>query len=228
MKLPCEMVRDLLPLYHDGVCSQVSSVLVGEHLASCEDCQRVLKEIDSEIQVPEMEKDAARGLQSLQKTWKKSLTRACVKGICIAVLIFIVIIDCVVALTQWKCLPITAHGMEVAEIYRLEDGRILYRLNVPEDAWCRNYKFEDRDGKSYKIPVRAIIELGEKQGWPSTLDDYQMIDAGEGNAYREKMGETPITQWYIGHPDNAILVYEEGMEVEPAPEVLEEKYGANG
>lgn len=227
MKLPCEMVRDLLPLYHDGVCNEVSSVLVREHLANCEDCQQVLEKIDSEIEVPEMEKDAARGLRSLQKTWKKSLTRACVKGICIALLIFIVIIDCVVALTQWKCLSITTYGMEVAEIYQLKDGRILYRLEVPKDAWCRDFKFEDQDGKNYKIPVRPLIALSEKQGWPSTLDDYQMIDAGESNAWREERGEPPITQWYIGHPNDAILVYEEGMPVEPAPKELEARYGAD-
>lgn len=225
MKLPCEMIRDLLPLYHDGVCSQVSSVLVREHLTDCEDCRRVLKHIDSEIEVPKMEKNTARGLVSVQKAWKKSIKRACLKGVCAAVLIFAVVIGCLLALTQWSWLPVTTYGMEVAEIYRLEDGRILYRLDVPEDAWCREYKFEDHDGKNYKIPVRAIIELNEKVGWPSTLGEYQLIDAEESNTWRQNRGEPVITQWYVGHPDDAILIYEEGMHLEPAPAELEAVYG---
>lgn len=225
MKLPCEMIRDLLPLYHDGVCSEVSSVLVKEHLTDCEDCQRVLKNIDSEIEVPKMEKNAAKGLLSVKKAWKKGIKRACLKGFCIAALIFAVVTGCLLALTQWRCLPVSAYGMEVAEIYQLEDGRILYRLNIPENAWCREYKFEDHDGKNYKIPVRAVIELNEKEGWPSTLREYQMIDAGESNAWRQSMGDSVITQWYIGSPGDAILIYEEGMRLEPAPAELEARYG---
>jgi len=225
MKLPCEMVQDLLPLYHDGVCSEVSAALVREHLAQCGECRNVLERIDAALEVPEAEKAAAEGLLSVKKRWEKSISRACVKGFCIAALVFAVIAGGMLALTQWKCLPITTQGMEVAEIYRLEDGRILYRLKVPKDAWCREFKFEDHDGKSYKIPVRAILELNEKEGWPSVLDDYQMIDAGEGNAWRETMGAVPVAQWYIGRPGEALLVYEEGMAVAPAPAELEVQFG---
>ena len=40
MKLPCEMIQDLLPLYHDGVCSEVSKTVVQEHLKGCESCAK--------------------------------------------------------------------------------------------------------------------------------------------------------------------------------------------
>lgn len=38
MKLPCEIVRDLLPLYQDGLCSPGSRQAVEEHLKQCPDC----------------------------------------------------------------------------------------------------------------------------------------------------------------------------------------------
>lgn len=38
MKYPCNVIRDLLPLYHDGVCSAESTELVKAHLADCPDC----------------------------------------------------------------------------------------------------------------------------------------------------------------------------------------------
>ena len=41
MNYPCELIRDLLPLYHDGVCSPASTTAVEEHLAACQGCQAV-------------------------------------------------------------------------------------------------------------------------------------------------------------------------------------------
>ena len=37
-KLDCEIVRDLLPLYHDDVVSEVTKAAVSEHLSECADC----------------------------------------------------------------------------------------------------------------------------------------------------------------------------------------------
>lgn len=37
--LPCGVIKDLLPLYHDGVCSEESRKLIEEHLAICPVCQ---------------------------------------------------------------------------------------------------------------------------------------------------------------------------------------------
>lgn len=39
MKYPCCMIQDLLPLFHDGVCSDDTADIVREHLRECEDCR---------------------------------------------------------------------------------------------------------------------------------------------------------------------------------------------
>lgn len=49
MKLSCKVIEDLLPLYHDGVCSPESAELVEEHLAGCEKCQAVLEDYDYQV-----------------------------------------------------------------------------------------------------------------------------------------------------------------------------------
>lgn len=41
MKLPCALIRDLLPLYHDRVCAPESAAAVEEHLQDCEPCQEL-------------------------------------------------------------------------------------------------------------------------------------------------------------------------------------------
>lgn len=42
MKLFCDVIRDLLPLYADGVCSEESRRAVEAHLAECETCRGLL------------------------------------------------------------------------------------------------------------------------------------------------------------------------------------------
>lgn len=39
MKYPCDLIKDLLPLYHDGVCSADSAATVEAHLKECASCQ---------------------------------------------------------------------------------------------------------------------------------------------------------------------------------------------
>lgn len=36
--IPCNVIKDLLPLYHDGVCSEESQKLVETHLTECAEC----------------------------------------------------------------------------------------------------------------------------------------------------------------------------------------------
>ena len=38
MKLSCDIVQDLLPLYEDDLCSQATREAVEEHLRECETC----------------------------------------------------------------------------------------------------------------------------------------------------------------------------------------------
>ena len=45
-KLPCEVVQDILPLYHDGVCSGASRKMVENHLQECCTCKTLLQEMD--------------------------------------------------------------------------------------------------------------------------------------------------------------------------------------
>ena len=39
MKYPCSLIRDLLPLYCDGVCSEESKKIIEGHLAECSACK---------------------------------------------------------------------------------------------------------------------------------------------------------------------------------------------
>ena len=40
MKIPCAMIRDLLPLYAEKMVEQETENLVNEHLAECSECRQ--------------------------------------------------------------------------------------------------------------------------------------------------------------------------------------------
>lgn len=45
MKYDCEVIKDLLPLYHDEICSENTKTIVEEHLQECESCRKLNEEI---------------------------------------------------------------------------------------------------------------------------------------------------------------------------------------
>ena len=45
MNKECEVIRDLLPLYVDDVCSGTSRTLIEEHLQDCPECSAILEKI---------------------------------------------------------------------------------------------------------------------------------------------------------------------------------------
>lgn len=49
MKYECEMIRDLLPLYHDKVCSKVSEKVVEEHLGECASCREIAEKLGNTV-----------------------------------------------------------------------------------------------------------------------------------------------------------------------------------
>ena len=49
MRISCEMVEDLLPLYLDDSCSKDSRIAVEEHLRACQDCSDKLSRMQSDI-----------------------------------------------------------------------------------------------------------------------------------------------------------------------------------
>lgn len=75
---PCEMIQDLLPLYHDGVCSKESEKIIKAHLSKCDACKQsyaALYETDklSSIAPPDAEEELkkAASFLSVKKRMKK-------------------------------------------------------------------------------------------------------------------------------------------------------------
>ena len=109
-RLDHDIVQDLLPLYHDGVCSEKSRAAVEEHLKACETCRAALAAMDAPL--PEAEKaaagDDAAAVQKISSEWKRSKRRAHIIGVIAAVVVCAAVAVGIWALTTWTCIPWTA------------------------------------------------------------------------------------------------------------------------
>lgn len=67
-EITCTIIRDLLPLYVDKVCSHDSEILVETHLQSCPECKRLCDEMstDLEANLPTPEVDGKKAFESLR------------------------------------------------------------------------------------------------------------------------------------------------------------------
>lgn len=76
MRIKCDVINDLLPLYVDDVLSDASRELVDEHIKDCENCRKTLENMSGKVSIPvspELRKDDTKPIKGLKKIvtkWK--------------------------------------------------------------------------------------------------------------------------------------------------------------
>lgn len=146
-KIPCEMIRDLLPSYIDELTNDVTNKEIEEHIKECSACEKALQEMRApEIELPEPE---AKEIDFLKKT-KKKQRRNLVIGI-------VVLCACVVAIfcgtyifsgqyvnTEYLSYNLDVYGPQVA-----------VAISATSDQGIQKIEFDDADG-IVEIKVRCV------------------------------------------------------------------------
>ncbi len=70
----CNIVKDLIPLYIDGCCSEESEKVVEEHINDCDDCKKLLEDMKSPSDIVEVSK-APKAFSKLND-WKASVLQS--------------------------------------------------------------------------------------------------------------------------------------------------------
>ena len=73
--MQCEVIQDLLPLYVDNCCSEVSREIVGEHLEQCEECRKFAESLKTELSIDRDEKDLYIQEENLLKNSRKAMKK---------------------------------------------------------------------------------------------------------------------------------------------------------
>ena len=221
-----DIIFDLLPLYHDGVCSEASRTAVEEHLKICTVCREALEEMDAPLPAAEARKSTADGaaVKKISDEWKKSKWKARLKGAAIAAAVCLLLFGAWLAATQLYLFPVPAEKIQITNVRQLSDGRVLYHFYIDDDRNLRSIRFEyDEEGNKYYVPVRALIT--EKR-WDdvSSADREMALDVAEENAWAQGQGiDREIVRVWYGRGEDAILLWEEGMDL-PAASAADEAY----
>lgn len=91
MKLHCNVIEDMLPMYFDGVCSEESAELVEAHLKDCPQCSKMLSDLQSAIDVQGTAVDDLKPLSEIEKKWKNSKKIYIGRGVCIALATLLIV-----------------------------------------------------------------------------------------------------------------------------------------
>ena len=221
-----DIVQDLLPLYHDGVCSEKSRAAVEEHLKTCEACRAALAAMDAPL--PEAGRgaaDDAAAVQKISEEWRKTKWRARLKGAAIAAAVCAALVGGWLAATRLYLFPVDPAKIEITNVRQLSDGRILYHFYIDDDRNLREIRYEySEDGSLYCLPLRALVTERRWEGnSPANMDrvlDMEMVNIEAG--YR---GIGKITRVWYGQGEDAVLLWEEGMDLPTASEQEEAAYG---
>ena len=88
MKISCDIITDLLPLYHDEVCNESSRKLVEEHIEECSTCRAVLEKLRDDTLDKHIKKERESVVGHHAQTVKE---KSLIIGLTIAIVIPIVV-----------------------------------------------------------------------------------------------------------------------------------------
>lgn len=205
MKLSCNVIRDLLPLYAENLTSEESNALVDEHLCGCDECAKQLGILKKAQAIP-VETDAP-GLKKI----RKAIVRRRVLAVTMAVML---VITLVLGAAFLREAPVWLDADQaVKEVVKMEDGSIrIYYTDIVQgissdddmagnrgilcfSTWGRVYFGEQMPPDPYVTPDDAGGTTAYScYGDPNSPEELRDVDAARDN------------YWYISPKDGGAEV----------------------
>lgn len=249
-KTDCDIIKDLLPLYEDNICSEKSKDLIEEHLIECEDCREYLESLHGEL--PPIEPfsedtdiDETRFIKRIQRKIARQKLLAC--GILLlAVLAFCAIWDNTPIGEGIQKLPlfdkrIAADYIKPTQLYRLKDGRIFCTLKSEKPFSISSYGI-DVSPKYYDKPYndgKTILSLQRSRWaefWSNSASFTEMSyvlplkEEVDSASSIDEENQTVIhystSIYYEGKKGERKLIWEKGQNIKDAPLSVEKKVAA--
>ncbi|PUB11130.1 zf-HC2 domain-containing protein [Paenisporosarcina sp. OV554] len=226
-KVSCEIVKDMLPLYYDNVCSDDSKRMVEEHLVECDSCKMELDRIQADFKLPkeEIERNNNDGnvIKNISSFWNRSRAKSFIKGGIISALLLSLITLGYFGLFHWHITNVPIDVVEIKDVSEMSDGKIVYYSEINDGYSLNRLKYDmDKEGNFYITPLRPMIKQ-KAQSLNVLEKGYEFIDIKEQEIFR---GEEIKTINY-GTPKEKILIWKKGMELPKASEEIENMFDFN-
>ena len=156
-KIPCEMIRDLFPSYIDGLTSEASNKEIEEHVAECEECQKLLQSMKGEEEAFAPEEPEKKEIDYLKKNKKRNLMIVLfsILGAVLLALLVIAIRFFVVGEDTGDLVPdVIVNG---------KDLTVKYTMPADSASAVKGIRFEEKDGE-VTVTARKVLVSFFHQG----------------------------------------------------------------
>ena len=79
--MKCEIIRDLLPSYIEGLTSEESNQSIEDHLKTCPKCKKYFEEMQASITAPEIDAASKAEIQPFKKLKKKTRYKVRIRAV---------------------------------------------------------------------------------------------------------------------------------------------------
>ncbi|MBE6875699.1 MAG: zf-HC2 domain-containing protein [Ruminococcus sp.] len=169
-KKNCDLIRDLLPLYADGVCSEESRQAVAEHIAGCQKCRNMLDKMGQHISI-----SADKDVSAVKAIRKKIRTRQIII-ITVSALVILNLIPLLMLFLNMDC-TMNYEKYNLAENIRIEENSEGLWLVTTNEA--NNYIFylptlSDENGNHFGYD--ESFDADKKIGYGITLKQKRITE----------------------------------------------------
>lgn len=206
MKLPCAIVRDLLPLHTEGLTEPETDTLIKEHLESCTPCTEKLAALREEASKP------VETAQPLKRLKEQIRLRRWLAVLMAGLAVFVALFTCFYHTGSMQLLPweeglVQVKGVEtVSPEHRY--GRSVFRLSGDEtapDAYTGEALVLQTDSRIAGWKNETIVEDG--------ITTVILQGAGRKNQSQPKQGEEYGELVLYPVPDRIIYGYTDPQQV---------------
>ena len=127
MKYPCNIIKDLLPLYADNVCSEESKGIVEQHLGECPNCKAYyisMTEINTLLSSPVNQDREQQKAQSFLAVRKRLRFKQLLTAMFSAVIVMAAVLSTVAILGSYEKMVAYDNNISVSMV----DGNLVGRL----------------------------------------------------------------------------------------------------
>ncbi len=242
-KISCDVIKDLMVLYDDNVCSEESRRLVEEHIRECGECRRLYETAAAGLPDISLEKDGKADDAENGDEMSETFRRACKKLerkityrhiLTVWITIWVIVILATIW-TEWLNYQINvvpSEDIQVTELYELADGSVYCTFKCKDVITAVNTS-------AIKVPEGMRYKECD-DGWQEVYFQYpgiffgnpvdKMVYGDEVSIIFPKVdngygGTHKCKTIYYGrkNKDDKLIVWEEGQVLEPAPEEIEKK-----
>ena len=150
MKITCNVIEDLLPLYAEGLTSDDTNFLIKEHIKTCTDCKKRLEVIQNPKEIP-----IDTNIEPFKKVEKKLFhKRVQIIALTIA-LVLIIVITAMAYLTSPEYLP---YSSDIISVTEYKDGKVILTFDDSVTGYDINrYIAKNNEGYAYHITTWNTI-----------------------------------------------------------------------